>query len=127
MAYPIANVAHVLGLVGLLGAIGVYDLRMLGWGRALPAQTLLAAVRPLAIGGFGLLALSGAVLFAADAVALAGSDLFRVKLVLIVAAVANAAAFEWMKPHGRPAAAFAAASLILWITVAVAGRMIAYV
>lgn len=117
----------MLGLVALLGAIGVYDLRLLGWARALPAEALLRALRPLAIGGFVVLVLTGAVLFAADATTLAGSWLFGTKLVLILLAGANAAAFELLKGRRGPGPVFAAASLSLWVAVAVAGRMIAYV
>ena len=118
---------HVLGLAALLGSIGVYDLRLLGWGRSLPADTLLRALRPLAIAGFVALALSGAILFAADATTLAGSWLFRLKLVLILLAGANVLAFEVLGTRRLPGAAFAIVSLALWISVAVAGRMIAYI
>jgi len=100
---------------------------VLGWGRRLPIDDLLRALRPIALGGFGVLAASGAVLFAADAPALATSWLFRAKLALVVLAAANAAAFELLKTRRVPTAVFAAASLGLWIAVAVAGRMIAYV
>ncbi len=122
-----ANVAHVLGLTALLGAIGIFDLRVLGWARRLPIDDLLRALRPIALGGFGVLAASGAVLFAADAPALATSWLFRAKLALVVLAAANAAAFELLKTRRLPTAVFAATSLGLWLAVAVAGRMIAYV
>jgi len=117
----------VLGLTALLGAIGLFDLRVLGWARGLPMEALLRAVRPIALGGFVVLAASGAVLFAADAPALAGSWLFRAKLVLLGLAAANAAAFELLKTRRLPTAVFAATSLGLWVAVAVAGRMIAYV
>lgn len=131
-AYPAANVAHLLGLVLVIGGIGLVDLRLIGLFRHLPLQPLAAALTPLAIAGILLLATSGSVLFAADAEALATSDTFRTKLVLIALAVANAIAFRWL--HGRspvdpppvPARLMAAASLFMWLGVGTLGRMIAY-
>ena len=91
------------------------------------ALLLLQALVFLAVSGGLVLAASGAVLFAADAPALATSWLFRAKLALVVLAAANAAAFELLKTRRLPTAVFAATSLGLWLAVAVAGRMIAYV
>jgi hypothetical protein len=131
-AYPIANVLHLLGLVLLIGGIGLIDLRLLGAFPRLPLQPLAEALTPLAIGGIFILAASGSVLFAADAVALAGSQTFRLKLVLIGVALVNAVAFRILyrrldtAPPARPARAMAAASLALWLGIATFGRMIAY-
>ena len=98
-AYPAANVAHLLGLVLVIGGIGLVDLRLIGLFRRLPLQPLADALTPLAIAGILLLATSGSVLFAADATALAQSDTFRTKLVLIALALANAIAFRLL--YGR--------------------------
>jgi hypothetical protein len=131
-AYPVANVLHLLGLVMLIGAIGLIDLRLLGAFPRLPLQPLAEALTPLGIGGIAVLAGSGSILFAADAVALAGSETFRLKLVLIGIALVNAAAFRILYGRldaarpGRLARAMAAASLALWLGVATYGRLIAY-
>ena len=132
LAYPVANTAHVLALVLLLGGIGLVDLRVLGLWPRLPVEPLAAALIPVAASGVLILALSGSVMFASDAKALAESDTFRVKLGLIALALANVALFRWrfgkvMPRHPSPGAkALALISLMLWTAVAIAGRMIAY-
>lgn len=130
-AYPVANVLHLLGLVLVIGGIGLVDLRFLGLFRRLPLQPLSAALTPLAIAGILLLAASGSILFAADT-AVASSETFRNKLMLIAVALANAVAFRLLycrspaDPPPRPARLMAAVSLLLWLLVAASGRMIAY-
>ena len=134
-AYPIANLAHLLGLVLLVGGIGVLDLRVAGLWRSLPVAPLSRALTPLAIAGLILMIPSGLTMFAADARALAGSPLFRWKIVLIALAVANAVAFRqawgarldrWGETVPPAARSLAALSLLLWLTVAALGRLIAY-
>lgn len=129
--YPIANLVHLLGLVLLVGGIGIVDLRLAGAFRTLPVAALSRALTPLAILGLICMALSGPVLFAADARSLIRSDYFQVKLLLIGIALVNAAAFRWL---WSPAAgevtpvlrAMAIGSILLWLTVAALGRLIAY-
>jgi hypothetical protein len=132
LAYPLANTIHVLALVALLGGIGLVDLRMLGLFRRLPLQPLAGALVPVAAGAVAVMVLSGATMFAADAVAMAESRTFRLKLLLIVLALINVALFRWRfgavpaEPVRSGAKALALASLLLWTGVAIAGRMIAY-
>jgi hypothetical protein len=117
----------VLGAVMLLGGIGLLDLRLLGYARALPLDALSRAVTPLAVGGFGLQVVSGVVLFAADATALAGSAVFLAKMVLILLAGLNVVVFHRLRaPLGPFGRACAAGSLAAWLGVAVLGRLIAY-
>ena len=134
-AYPIANLAHLLGLVLLVGGIGVLDLRVAGLWRGLPVAPLSRALTPLAIAGLILMVPSGFTMFAADARSLAGSPLFRWKVALIVLAVANAIAFRsawgarldrWGETVPSAARSLAALSLLLWLSVAALGRLIAY-
>ena len=132
LAYPAANTIHVLALVLLLGGIGLVDLRMLGAFRSLPMQPLARAIVPIAATGVLILAASGSILFASDAEALARNGTFRLKLVLIAVALANVLLFRWLygaapgDPLPRGARALALVSLLLWATIAVAGRLIAY-
>jgi hypothetical protein len=135
LAYPVANLVHLLGLVLLVGGIGLLDLRLTGLFRGLPVETLSRVLTPLAIAGLVLLGLGGAVMFSADATALFASTVFRWKVALIALALANAAAFRWLwrrrmarwdvdpPPAGR---VMAAGSLGLWLIVAGLGRWIAY-
>jgi len=135
VAYPGANLLHLLGLVLLIGGIGVVDLRLAGAWRSIPLEALSRALTPLAVAGLVLLGGSGLVLFAADAGPLIGSKAFLIKLALIGVALANALAFRavWRRrlptwdaappPVGR---SMAMVSVGLWLLVAALGRMIAY-
>lgn len=129
-AYPAANLVHLLGLVMLIGAIGIVDLRVAGALRALPLRPTVKALTPIGVAGLILLALSGPLMFAADATALVRSDIFWRKLVLIGFALLNALFFRWQwRRRGEPSGwmrAGAIASLLIWITVAALGRLIAY-
>jgi hypothetical protein len=132
-AYPVANVVHLVGLVLLVGAIGIVDLRILGVLPMLDLRALALSLTPLALGGLVMMAASGVVLFAADARALAGSDVFAVKLMLLGLALANALLFRGLHHRRllfgavRPGMqTMAALSILLWLGVLVAGRWIAY-
>jgi hypothetical protein len=131
-AYPVANVLHLLGLVLLIGGIGLIDLRLLGAFRRLPLQPLAEALTPVGMAGVLILVGSGSVMFAADAVAMAKSDTFQIKLVLIGIALLNAIAFRILyrrlgaAPPAVPARLMALVSLALWLSVATYGRLIAY-
>jgi hypothetical protein len=86
---------------------------------------------------------TGLVLFMVDATSLAANPAFRLKLVLLVAAVANAAAFHCLvyrrlDVRGRGAGLDGTAlplsarvtgilSMVLWFAVIACGRLIAYV
>ena len=135
LAYPVANVFHLLGLVMLVGGIGVLDLRTAGLWRAIPLVTLSRALTPIAVAGFFILAGSGTILFAADGPSLAASTTFQLKLILISIALFNVILFHALSrrraadPAGEaalPLRLMAIVSLLLWLGVATAGRMIAY-
>jgi hypothetical protein len=131
-AYPAANTVHVLAIVLLLGGIGLVDLRVLGVFRRLPLQALFRALVPIAATGMVILVTSGSILFAADAEALARSRTFQLKLIIIALALANVVSFRLLygsvpaDPPARGAQALGLFSLLLWTSVAIAGRMIAY-
>ncbi len=135
VAYPVANVLHLLGLVLLIGGIGVVDLRLAGFLRSLPTVPLAKAMTPFALAGLGLLALSGAVMFAADAGPMVASEIFRLKLALIGLGLAHAVLFRWLwrrrldSWEASPPLAgrlMALGSLGLWLSVGALGRWIAY-
>jgi hypothetical protein len=129
--YPAANLVHLLGLVLLVGGIGIVDLRLAGAFRSLPMVALSRALTPLALIGLVCMAVSGPILFAADASSLMRSDYFQIKLLLIVIALANAVLFRWLwsptKPEVPPLLrGLAIGSIGLWLTIAALGRLIAY-
>src|SRR4029450_8044254 len=80
-----------------------FDLRLLGLGRVLPVSALAAHLLTWARLGFGLVVPTGFMMFAAHATECAGNPAFRLKLLLIAAAVLNAGAFhQWpFKSVGR--------------------------
>ena len=135
LAYPVANLVHLLGLVMLVGGIGLLDLRLVGVLRAIPVAPLWRILTPIGVAGLLLMIPSGFVMFAADAGALAMSETFRRKLMLITLALLNACAYrlvwarllpDWDAAAPWVARALALTSLLLWLTVAALGRLIAY-
>jgi hypothetical protein len=136
-AYPLTESAHLIGLATMFGAIAIFDLRLLGVSRRLPVSALAGHALPWSRVGFGVVALSGALLFAANATQVAHNTVFQFKLVLIAAAGLNILLFHtgtfrtvesWDTAERTPPSARAAAlvSLITWPAVIVCGRLIAY-
>ena len=86
--------------------------------------------------GFAINAVSGALLFAADAPRKAANPLFELKLVLIAIGVAVMALIERQLLQAESGAALAAsqprlsglamASLLIWAAAIAAGRLVAY-
>ena len=136
LAYPLVNILHLLGLVLLAGPILLLDLRLLGLGRArISADAASAALTPFALAGLGLFVLTGPLMFAADARALASSEMMIWKLALIGCALVNAALFriawgrrlaDWDAAPPLLGRAQALASVAAWLSAAALGRMIAY-
>ena len=135
--YPIVEIVHIVGFVVLVGAAVMFDLRLLGVSRALPASLMARHHLPWARAALLLVVPSGVLMFMAHATEFASNPAFRVKLVLLVLAGLNALAFHrgafrsvgaWESSAAVPAAARAAAvvSLALWIGVIAAGRLLAY-
>ncbi|TYT25257.1 hypothetical protein FZO89_02655 [Luteimonas viscosa] len=136
LSYAFVNVSHLLGLGLLLGPALLMDLRLLGAGRAFPLVETVRTLGRIAAVGVAIAVCSGVALFAADAVALSGHPVMRVKLALVLVALANVALFHAWAGRGRDAWAAdvpmaarvsAAVSLLAWPAIVVAGRMIAYV
>lgn len=135
LLYPVANVAHVLGLTLLVGAILALDLRLLGAGRGVPADAASRFLSPIAIVGFVVMLASGAVLFIADARPVANNPVAPFKLGLVVFAILNAGLFRllWNRRLATWDAAppflgrlQAALSLAAWLGAAACGRLLAY-
>ena len=79
--------------------------------------------------GFVLAAASGSLLFISAATEVAVNPAFRLKLVLILMAGVNALVFHArgsLQRHDDIARWQAGASLLIWLAVIAAGRMIAY-
>ncbi len=129
-AYPLLNARHILAIGALATTAILMDLRVLGFGRAVPVEAAIRTLRPVAISALVVALLSGFVLFSVQPLDYAGNRAFQIKLVLIALAVGNAAAFTSFRAHRHPDSAsvqvMALLSIVLWLAVIVAGRMIGF-
>jgi hypothetical protein len=132
-AYPVVQGIHVLALAVAVGLLALADLRLIGVAlTAAPARRVVADLRPWFIGGFMVLFFTGLLLFLPKAVALYESPLFRVKLLLILLAGINALWFElaFRKQDdvdvSRQQRLAGVLSLLLWTSIIVLGRLLAY-
>lgn len=135
-AFPLLEIAHVLAISLVLGTIFIVDLRLtgLGW-KKWDARRLLDDLLPVTLWGFGLAAVSGALLFASQPQAYLAAWPFQIKLALLLLAGLNAGAFHHFVARRLPAGTEAAlparvsgaASLLLWSLILVAGRFIGFV
>jgi hypothetical protein len=136
--YPIVESTHVLTMCLFLGMIVMLDLRLLGVTmRRVPVSQVAGRLLPWARAGFVVMVVSGALLFYAIPVRAFHNIFFRLKVVMLILAGLNAWAFhsgvfgkvsEWdlNSVPPRRARMAGAVSLVLWASIVVAGRMIAY-
>ena len=135
--YPIVEIVHLSGIALLFGSIAMLDLRLLGLSRAVPVRQLARHILPWTTAAFLLIVPSGLMMFIAHAGDFIRSEVFVLKMSLLLAAGANAAVFHagvfraaaaWDVERMPPPAARVAAglSLVLWIAVISCGRLLAY-
>jgi hypothetical protein len=134
--YPLVNTGHVVGIALLFGGIAPLDLRLIGCWKSVPLDHLVRILVPVAIAGVVLAVSTGAFLFATKPLDYIGEPLFAVKMVLICAALLNALMLRRSPQWGlvrvapgapRPAWRIAGiVSLVLWLGVITAGRLIGY-
>ena len=121
---------HVGGMAAFFGAIVLLDLRLLGvLGRDLALDALARLVLPVTHWAFGVMVVSGALLFMYDPIQQGSHSWFLPKMALLGLAVANAALFSLprragLRPIGagpltRHARVAGALSLVLWAGVIV--------
>jgi hypothetical protein len=135
--YPIIESVHVLGLTLFLGLLLLWDTRLLGFvlGRV-PVSALWRQLSPWIAFGAIIITMSGTLLFWSDPVKFYGNIFFRIKLLALLLAAANALAYhlgierrlvEWDTAATPRAAKIAGAtSIAVWTVVVVVGRLIAY-
>jgi hypothetical protein len=128
-AYPALEAAHIVGIALLLGSLVVFELRVWGLGRELPLPALARLALGLSVGGFGLAAGSGLLMFASQPGELLANRAFVWKMGLLVLAGTNAAMFH-LRGGVRRADALARVQTVLslgiWLAVIICGRWIAY-
>jgi hypothetical protein len=137
-AYPLANVSHVVGVVAFGAAVTVLDLVMLGVLKTHGRARVVVAVRRWTQLLLGLVFVTGAVLFLAEASHVALNRVFQVKMAIVALACVNAlwlgsvgvaalTALPDTSPPPELARRTAALSLGLWLGAVALGRFIAYV
>ena len=133
--YPLANIAHILGLVLFVGSILFLDLRLVGFARSLPALNVARVLTPVMMAGFCLQVASGVLLFSADARPLWANPVMQIKAALIAFGIVNALVFrtlwnrrlaDWDETAPGIARTQAGLSLLTWLGVAVRGRFAGY-
>ncbi len=135
-AFPAAEALHFIGLSLLVGSLAVIDLRLLGFARSLSVR----AVHQLLLWtwiGFAINLVTGLLFIFAQASFYYPNVAFRVKLVLLLLAGANALWFQLTVNRELPswgdgadatrqAKVIAGISLGLWVSVIFFGRFIMY-
>jgi len=131
--FPAIESAHLLGLCALGGTLLVVDLRMLGVGLTNQSlNTLAAAVHPWFKASLALIVSTGALLFASEAPRVLHTPSFWVKIgtlpvaIVYTFTVRNRVAAQSGSETSRITRRTATVSLLLWLTVAAAGRWIGF-
>lgn len=136
--FPLLEAAHVIGLALVVGTIAVIDLRLLGVASTeRPFQRMASDILKWTWGAFALTALTGSLMFLTNASVYYHNFYFRSKMLLLVFAGVNMLSFEltlgrqahrWDTAASAPRAgkAVAALSIVIWISVIFAGRLIGF-
>ncbi len=132
--WPIAEIVHFTGLCLLIGTVGLFDLRMIGLVRG-PSLSALHRLVPFGVLGFLLSAGSGLLFVVTSPHQYIYNPAWQSKMALIGLAGINMVLFyltaarglHRLAPGDSPALAaraFAGVSLVCWIGVIAAGRVV---
>jgi hypothetical protein len=133
-AWPMAESLHFIGLSLLLGTIGIVDLRLLGFAKAIPVLSLHKIAR-FAVAGFAINVLTGSAFFVSAPDQYLYNPAFQLKAACMLIAVLNVAvfyAFVWPRIRGSegrvPFVAWCCGliSLTAWLGVITFGRLITF-
>jgi hypothetical protein len=137
-AMPFVEATHVLAIAVVFGSILIVDLRLLGVPDTRRAVTRVSEeMLRLTWTAFIVAVITGALMFAPNAITYFGNTAFRLKMLTLLAAGINMLVFQfvtargvaqWDRDQRPPAAARTAAllSILLWITVIFLGRWIGF-
>lgn len=136
VGYPLVLTTHAVGMAVLAGIVLMINFRVLGFAREVPLVYFQRLLK-LALVGFALNLVSGVMLFVADASAHAANVAFLVKIALLITGgtllivltrrLAPAAGGDAALLESDTTRLIAAVSVLVWVGVIVAGRLIAYV
>jgi hypothetical protein len=136
--FPIIESIHVISFTLVVGTIAIIDLRLLGLASAQRSfQRMASDILKWTWAAFALTVATGITMFATNAGIYYHNPFFRTKMLLLVLAGVNMAAFEvtagrtihqWDKARSAPGTGKAVAilSLSIWIGVIFMGRMIGF-
>jgi len=135
-AWPIAESLHFIGLCLLVGTVGLFDLRLLGFVRSISLPTLHRLI-PWGILGFGINVLSGSMFLSAAPFQYLYNESFYFKVSFLTIAGLNILVFYTVffrkirtlgpgedAPMG--ARVIGAVSLLMWVGVMIAGRLLTF-
>ena len=130
LAFPTVLTMHTFGLGLLVGCAAVVNLRLLGIGWRAPIAAF-RSLFPLMWIGFWLNAVTGSMLFMAQATNRGTSLFFMAKMLFVAVGVASTMLIRrrvFDAPPGVvvPARALAMVSFVAWIAAITAGRLLAY-
>lgn len=132
-AFSLLLTVHVLSMCLFLGLIIMMDLRLVGLGNLrTPPEEIQKRLFPWQILGFIVMVITGVMLFYSKPLYYYGKGFFWLKLVLMGLAGLNAGLIHLITHRARggwdsgAARLAGAASLILWASVLVTGRLVAY-
>ena len=136
--FPILAAIHILGLTVSVGTLVWFDLRLAGVSMPrCPVSSLYRRLIPWTLVGFGVMFISGVLLFTGFATKAYGNVYFRIKLTAIVLAGVNALFYHRLTERHiahwnddarppMPARLAGVISIVVWIIAIVAGRMMSY-
>jgi hypothetical protein len=133
LIFPVFATAHLIGLAILLGSTLIVDLRLMGYGmKKQSAADLIGYLEPWIIVSLLIMLVSGVPMFMSEAVKASAISAVFYKLVLLTLAVIihftiYRKTIKAGIPEGSGAAwAIGCLSLLLWLSVALAGRAIGF-
>src|ERR1044071_1483550 len=136
--FPLLESIHVVGLALVFGTVAILDLRLLGVASTeRPVSRLMSDLLTWTWAAFALTAVTGGLMFSTNAIVYFHNTPFRIKMALLVLAAVNMLVFEltarktiaqWDGSYATPRAAkiVATLSLVIWVGVIVAGRVIGF-
>ena len=135
---PVSQTIHILAVAVVMISVGMLNLRLLGIGAARQSFAgLCARSVPWIWAGLAILFITGAVQTIAEPTREIMNITFRTKMVMLMITVAITVLYSvqvkkdpsyWERSQERQnlARALATVSLVLWVGIATAGRLIAY-
>ncbi len=136
---PLVQTIHILCLAIILSSVGMLDLRLMGLaGKRVTISGMAARFLPPIWWALAVLAATGMTLIVGEPERSLPNPAFQLKMALLAAAILvtigfqftvrrNAEYWDLSPTRRRQAKLTATVSLLLWIGIAVCGRLIAYV